>query len=117
MTLGEKQELFFRLEARLLSKALEICDREGITIRGGDAFRDARVHGIYGEKKSYASAYSLHKLKLARDLNFIKDGRLLVETKYFQELGEWWEKQHELCRWGGRFKDAGHFSLTHDGKA
>ena len=117
MTLGEKQELFFRLKSKLLVKALEICDREGITIRDGDSFRDTRVHGAYGEKKSYATAYSLHKLKLAKDLNFIKDGRLLAETKYFQELGEWWEQQHELCRWGGRFNDAGHFSLAHDGRA
>jgi hypothetical protein len=117
MKLGEKQELFFRLKVRLLAKALEIADREGFTIRDGDSFRDPRVHGEYGEKKSYASANSLHKLKLAKDLNFIKDGRLMVKTSDFQELGEWWEKQHELCRWGGRFNDAGHFSLAHDGRA
>jgi len=63
--------------------------------------------------------YSQKPWKYARDLNFIKGGRLLVETKYFQELGEWWERQNKLCMWGGRFKsgDAGHFSLTHDGRA
>lgn len=127
MKLGEKQELFFRLKAKLLAKALEICDREGITIRDGDSFRDPRVHGKYGVKVGYSATYSMHKLKMAQDLNFIKDGILLSNASYFKELGEWWEKQNSLCRWGGRFKetspgagdgvDGGHFSLTHDGRS
>lgn len=117
MKLGEQQELFLRLEARLIDKALEIGDRNNFTVRGGDAFRDPRVHGAYGEKKSYSAASSMHKLKMARDLNFIRKGVLLNNRSEFIEIGEWWEKQHELCRWGGRWNDYGHFSLTYDGKA
>jgi hypothetical protein len=70
---------------------------------------------------------SMHKLKIAVDLNLFMGGVWKVEPVDFKELGEWWEKQHELCRWGGRFGetspgagdgyDSNHFSLTHDGRA
>ena len=111
MTLGEKQELFMRLVPRLIDKAHEL----GFEVRGGDLFRDPRAHGAFKVKKSYSNAQSCHKLKLAIDLNLFKDGKFLQETSDHQELGEWWEKQHELCRWGGRFSDGNHYSLTHWG--
>lgn len=44
MKLGEKQELFMRLLPRLIDKAHEL----GFEIRGGDLFRDPRVHGQMG---------------------------------------------------------------------
>lgn len=113
MKLGEKQELFMRLLPRLLDKIHEL----GFEIRGGDLFRDPRPHGAFGVKKSYGSKHSSHKLKLAIDLNITKDGVYLKKTSDHQDIGEWWEKQHELCRWGGRFKggDGNHYSLEHWG--
>ena len=111
MRLGKKQELFTRLLPRLIDKAHEL----GFEIRGGDLFRDGRVHGTFGTKKGYGRAKSMHKLKLAIDLNLMKNERLVRTTKGHQELGEWWEKQHPLCRWGGRFNDGNHYSLTHRG--
>lgn len=33
------------------------------------------------------------------------------------EIGLKWEGMHPLCRWGGRFNDANHFSLEHEGRA
>ena len=41
MNLGKKQELFMRLLPGLLDKAHSI----GFEIRGGDLFRDTRLHG------------------------------------------------------------------------
>lgn len=111
MRLGEKQELFMRLVPRLIDKAHEL----GFEIRGGDLYRDPRVHGPFGTKKSYSAAKSAHKLKLAIDLNLFKDGKFLRHTEDHRQLGQWWEKQHELCRWGGRFNDGNHYSLTHWG--
>lgn len=113
MKLGQKQELFSELEARLIQKAIYM----GFAVRGGDAFRDPRVHGAYGKKKGYGKKWSMHKLKLARDLNLMKNGALITSTEGHRLLGEWWEKQHNLCRWGGRFQDGNHYSLTHDGRA
>ena len=65
MRLGEKQELFMRLLPRLIDKVHEL----GFEIRGGDLFRDPRVHGGIGEKKGYGHKNSCHKMKLAIDLS------------------------------------------------
>lgn len=106
-----------RLLPRLIDKAHEL----GFECTEGDAFRDPRVHGAVGVKMSYSHPKSAHKLKLAFDLNLFRDvdgdGVLdyLETTERHRPLGEWWEKQHELCRWGGRFGDGNHYSLFHDG--
>ena len=65
MTLGEHQELFMRLLPTLINKAHSL----GFSIRGGDLFRDPRVFGVSGIGKGYGRASSLHKQKLAIDLN------------------------------------------------
>lgn len=116
MKLGQKQELFMRLLPRLIDKAHEL----GFEIRGGDLYRDERVHGKYGEKKGYGRDKSNHKLKLAIDLNLFSPrctsrGNFCDKTEDHRPLGEWWEQQHELCRWGGRFNDGNHYSLEHWG--
>ncbi len=108
MRLGKKQELFARLLPKLINKAHSL----GLEIRLGDLFRDQRVHGPMGTKVGYGHKNSCHKLKLAIDLNLFKEGKLVTSTKGHQELGIWWEKQHPDCRWGGRFKDGNHYSMT-----
>ena len=111
MQLGKKQELFAKLLPRLLDKAHEL----GFSVRLGDAYRDPRVHGELGVKQGYGHKNSCHKLKLAIDLNLFIAGQYYSSTDSHRELGEWWEKQHELCRWGGRFQDGNHYSLEHNG--
>ena len=113
MTLGEKQQLFMRLLPRLIDKAHAL----GFDLRGGDLFRDPRLHGAVGVKKGYGAARSCHKLKLAIDLNLFRGGKFLDSTEDHRQLGEWWEKQHSLCRWGGRFQDGNHYSLAHEGSS
>ena len=123
MKLGQQQELFSRLRNNLESFILS----QGYEIRGGDLFRDPRLHGHYGEdnpcyyedgtKAGYSSKNSMHKLKLAVDLYLTKDGVYLTKTSDYEFAGLYWEGLHELCRWGGRFSDGNHFSLTWDGKA
>ena len=111
MRLDEKQRLFMRLLPRLLDKAHEL----GFEVTGGDLYRDPRVHGDLGVRKSYSHPNSAHKVRLAIDLNLFRDGEFLQLTEDHRELGEWWEKQHELCRWGGRFNDGNHYSVEHNG--
>jgi hypothetical protein len=111
MRLGEKQRLFMRLLPRLLDKAHEL----GFEVTGGDLYRDPRVHGDLGVRKSYSHPNSAHKVRLAIDLNLFREGEFLQMTEDHRELGEWWEKQHELCRWGGRFNDGNHYSVEHNG--
>ena len=111
MTLGQKQRQFARLVARLIDKAYEL----GFEVSLGDAFRDSRVHGAMGVRKSYSHPNSAHKLRLAIDLNLFKDGEFLEQSEDHRPLGEWWEQQHPLARWGGRFNDGNHYSFEHNG--
>lgn len=111
MTLREKQSLFARFAAKLIDKAYEL----GYEVTLGDAFRDPRVHGEMGVKMGYGHSKSVHKIRLAIDLNLFKNGKFLEGTDAHKELGEWWENQHELARWGGRFNDGNHYSFEHQG--
>lgn len=111
MTLGQKQRLFSKLVAQLILWAYD----QGYEVTTGDFFRDPRVHGAIGEKKSYSHPKSCHKLKLAGDLNLFKDGKYLDETEDHRPLGEKWESMHPLCCWGGHFNDGNHYSLKHEG--
>ncbi len=111
MTLREKQSLFALYAAKLISKAYEL----GYEITLGDAFRDPRLHGEMGVKMGYGHPRSGHKIRLAIDLNLFKNGKFLDGSDAHKELGEWWEGQHELARWGGRFNDGNHYSFEHNG--
>ena len=115
MTLGQKQRLFTKLVSHLIEHAYKI----GYELTLGDAYRDPRVHGDVGVKKSYSSANSVHKQRLAIDLNLFKNGQYLTTTEAHKELGEFWESLHPDCRWGGRFStpDGNHYSMTHGGRA
>ena len=111
MTLREKQSLFVMLVGGLIEHAYEL----GYELTFGEAYRSpeeaerlARLGlGIPG---------SLHISKLAIDLNLFKNGKYLSSSEAHRPLGEWWEEQHELARWGGRFGDGNHYSLNHAGK-
>lgn len=113
MTLGEKQRLFDKKLTELKAWAYT----QGYEFTKGDAYRDPKVHGKYGEKVGYSAAYSMHKLRLAEDMNLFIDGVWQTSTEAHRPIGEKWESMHELCRWGGRFQDGNHYSFTHDGRA
>lgn len=105
MTLGEKQRLFTRLTGALIRFAYA----NGYELTYGATYRDP----AWGVGKM--PARSLHGLRLAVDFNLFLGGKLLTGTEDHKLLGEWWEKQHPLCRWGGRFNDGNHYSIEHEG--
>ena len=111
MTLRETQSEFAALVPRLIDRALEL----GNQVTLGDAFRDWRVHGTVGTKLGYGHSKSVHKIRLAIDLNLFRNGVFMDSTEAHKQLGEWWEKQHPLARWGGRFKDGNHYSFEWEG--
>lgn len=111
MTLLQTQQAFAAAIPALIAKALSL----GFQVTLGDAYRDPRLHGTMGERKGYGSANSCHKLRLAIDLNLFRDGRFLQHTDDHRQLGEWWETQHPLARWGGRFNDGNHYSFEWQG--
>lgn len=111
MSLRELQSEFAALMPSLISKAITL----GYEVTLGDAYRDPRVHGAIGVKQGYGHSKSAHKQRLAIDLNLFKGGVFMADTEAHRELGEWWEKQHSLARWGGRFNDGNHYSLEWNG--
>lgn len=111
MTLGEKQRLFTLMVAKLIQYAYD----QGYELTFGDAYRSPQVFGKVGEKKGYGRSKSLHKMRLAVDLNLFKDGVYLRETEDHRFLGEFWEQLHEDASWGGHFDDGNHYSMKHRG--
>jgi hypothetical protein len=109
MTLSQKQRLFSKMIAELILWAYD----KGYEITLGDAYRDPRVHGALGVKMAYGARNSCHKLRLAMDLNLFKDGKYCTDGASHGPLGEKWESMGGS--WGGRFQDANHYSLEHDG--
>ena len=97
--LQPKQAKFAHMCALLILHAEQL----GYTVTFGDAYR---YHDCpYGAKDS------LHKQRLALDLNVFRDGIYL--RKGYDDLGEYWESIGGS--WGGRFNDDNHFSLEHGG--
>lgn len=108
-TLGQKQRRF----TKMIGLLIEFAYQKGYELTFGDAYRDPRVHGDQGVKKSYSAASSVHKVRLAVDFNLFKDGVFLQNSSDHKELGEYWESMGGT--WGGRFNDGNHYSLEHGG--
>lgn len=109
-TLSQKQRRFASMTVKLFS----FLEQQGYQFTYGDAFRDPRVHGAVGVKLGYGAANSLHKQKLAIDINLFRDGKYLTSTEAHKLLGEYWESLGGT--WGGRFSDGNHYSLAHAGQ-
>jgi len=113
MTLGQLQRQFAQAYAQLILHASEI----GYEVSLGDSYRDPRVFGAHGSKKAgiYGRKRSLHKLRLAADLNLFRDGEYLQLTEDHAELGMWWETEYREfgASWGGRFNDGNHYSFAY----
>ena len=111
MSKVEKQAKFALLAARLIQQAAEL----GYLVTLGDAYRDQRC--------KYGSDVSLHRDRLALDLNLFKRndaGKIiyLSSTADHAPLGAWWKQQDPECEWGGEGdrNDGNHYSLRHNGR-
>lgn len=111
MTLGEQQRLFARLVGTLLDRIYAV----GHECTLDWCYRPPEVAEYYASI-GVGIRSSLHTLKLAIDLNLFKDGVWQRDTEAHRQFGEWWEKQHVLCRWGGRFGDGNHYSMEYQGR-
>ena len=99
--LVDKQHKFMVMAAKLIIYA----DSIGYQVTAGDLYRDLRCH--------YGHTNSLHRMRLAIDLNLFIGGDYQVDTLGHEPLGLYWE----ACggNWGGRFGDPNHYSLAHNG--
>lgn len=111
MRLSELQQKFVRM---VVQDLIPMAWLLGYEVTFGDAYRDPRVHGAVGEKRGYSSANSLHKSRLAIDLNLFANGKYLSSTSDHKRLGEYWESIGGT--WGGRWNDGNHYSLEYQGR-
>jgi len=113
MNLFEKQRVFSVKVAELILQATKM----GYYVTLGEAWRPDAMAKINADK-GIGIDNSLHKIRLAIDINLFLDGKFLVFSKDYKKLGDWWEAQsttqHQCC-WGGRFNDGNHFSISHNG--
>lgn len=101
MKLYLKQARFLHMTQLLIAYAHML----GYELTYGDAKRP--------DDATYGQEHSLHKKRLALDLNLFKDGVYLSSTEDHRVLGEFWE--FIGGSWGGRFHDGNHYSLEHKG--
>ena len=99
--LQKKQARFAVAVAKLILWA----DEKGYEVTFGDAYRHPDC--------PYGHPRSLHKKRLAVDLNLFRDGRYLRSTDDHMRLGIQWESMGGS--WGGRFADGNHYSFEHQG--
>ena len=113
MTLIQKQRIFAQLAARLILHAYEL----GYSVTLGECWR-SNAEALRLASVGLGIEKSLHCQRLALDINLFKGDTWLKDSADYRTLGDWWERQHELCRWGGRFTkpDGGHFSMEHEGR-
>jgi hypothetical protein len=110
-TLRQKQSRFVRSVARLIDYA----NAQGyeLTLGGGWITQE---QAEWNAQQGIGTRNSLHRERLAIDLNLFRDGRYLTKSEDHRPLGEWWESLGGDYRWGGRFNDGNHYSITPDGK-
>lgn len=108
MSLSTEQAAFALDVCKLIPFATDL----GFTVTFGEVFRTAEQQAIYVKDGRSKTMNSNHLRRLAVDLNFIKDGKLIYEAEALEPIGVFWEKLHPKNRWGGHFtsfKDRPHF--------
>jgi hypothetical protein len=98
--LGDKRKLFTSLLPRLIDKMI------------ADGYEP-----MIGKDGLPHMKNSLHFEGLAVDIDLTKDNVYLPSGAEHKIFGEFWEGLHASCRWGGRFKDSNHYSITFSGRA
>jgi len=98
--LRDKRALFTRLLAILINRMIE----DGYTPLLG---KDGLKH----------KENSLHYEGLAADIDLFMGDAYLTGTSDHRQFGEFWESLDVSCRWGGRFQDGNHYSITYQGRA
>jgi peptidoglycan L-alanyl-D-glutamate endopeptidase CwlK len=81
-------------------------------ITGGELYRTAEQQKIYVAEGKSETTNSNHLRRLAIDLNFIQNGKIVNDKEILLIYGDFWENLNPLNRWGGEFStiyDPGHF--------
>lgn len=112
MTLREARVVFTDLVIGLLQFAKE--SNEGILV-AGDYWKRCKDCPVGHPNSTHKSGLAVDLVVYADlDGDGEKDDYSEDET-FHRPIGEWWEMQHPLCRWGGRYGDPNHYSMEWNG--
>lgn len=98
--------------AGMVSRLIAFIQSAGYGVSLGEAWRSPETCEVYF-KTGKGTKNSLHKDRLAIDLNIFKDGKFLTKTEDYKFAGQYFEELGG--NWGGRFierPDGNHFSLS-----
>lgn len=114
MTLREKRCLFARL---LAEHILWVSSHPGWELAFGEGLV-AQTDAADGDYDGPHRAGGAHYTGLGHDMNLYVNGEWIKSGDHpaWTVIGLHWEGVHELARWGGRIRDANHFSLEHEGR-
>lgn len=109
MSLVPTQAAFLMDVMLLIQRATDM----GFVVTGGELYRTPEQQEIYIKTGRSKTIDSLHLKRLAIDLNFFLDGKLVSDKSTLAPLGAYWEGLHPLNSWGGngvKLVDTPHFS-------
>lgn len=96
-------------------KLIEFATAQGFVVTGGELLRTVEQEMLY-VKQGRSSLKDVNKCnhlrRLAIDLNFFKDGKLVYDKVILQPIGDYWQSLNPKNSWGGNwksFKDIPHF--------
>ena len=97
MSLVEHQAQFFQDICQLRAYAAGL----GFLVTGGELYRTAEQQQIYVQTGRSKTMNSYHLRRLAMDLNFFLDGKLVYDKAVLQPIGDYWESISTKNSWGG----------------
>ena len=106
MSMVQEQATFLLDVCALVAYATE----QGFVVTGGELTRPIEMQQLYVKTGRSKTMDSQHLKRLAIDLNFFKDGKLVQSREELKPLGDWWEARSAKNRWGGNWRglvDAG----------
>lgn len=109
MSLVQQQAAFLLDVGRLVQYATD----QGWTVTAGELYRTPEQQELYVKTGRSKTMNSLHLQRLAIDLNFFRDGKLVYDKQLLAPLGAYWETLNPLNSWGGNgvtLVDVPHFS-------
>ncbi len=99
MSLVAEQAAFLLDGCKLIQYATSL----GFVVTGGELQRPIEMQEIYVKTGRSKTMKGMHLKRLAIDLNFFLNGKLILDRAVLAPLGKFWEGLNPKNRWGGNF--------------
>jgi len=87
-----------------LIQLLQFIIQKGFLVTLGEAFRTKEQQILYVQQGKSKTLESSHLNRLAIDLNFFKDGKVVTDRAVLKPIGDFWEGLRPENRWGGSWR-------------